>query len=94
MLRCPASLQHPCFARAGGFRLGSGRRYHRLERQRRRRFADIPPEALASGTEFAKLIEPSRSIRTDALGQTAPARGGEGVAYRIEYGVRASTPRP
>ena len=33
-------------------------------------FADIPPEALASGAEFAKLIEPARSIRTDALGQT------------------------
>ena len=57
-------------------------------------FPDIPPEALASGTEFAKLIEPARSIRTDALGQTAPARGGEGVAYRIEYGVRASTSAP
>ena len=31
---------------------------------------------------------------TDALGQTGPARGGEGVAYRIEYGVRASTSAP
>jgi diguanylate cyclase (GGDEF)-like protein len=57
-------------------------------------FPDIPPAALASGTEFAKLIEPARSIRSDALGQTAPARGGEGVAYRIEYGVRASTTAP
>jgi len=57
-------------------------------------FTDIPPEALTSGTEFAKLIEPARSIRTDALGQTATARGAEGVAYRIEYGVRASTSAP
>ena len=39
-------------------------------------FTDIPPEALASGAEFAKLIEPKGSIRSDALGQTAPgARG-------------------
>ena len=30
-------------------------------------FADIPAEALASGAEFAKLIEPARSIRQDAL---------------------------
>ncbi len=32
-------------------------------------FPDIPAEALASGAEFAKLIEPARSIRSDALGQ-------------------------
>src|SRR5438552_1681485 len=57
-------------------------------------FPDIPPDALASGAEFAKLIEPARAIRSDALGQTAPARGGEGVPYRIEYGVRASTSAP
>src|SRR4051795_8322465 len=30
----------------------------------------------------------------EALGQTAPMRSGEGVAYRIEYGVRASTSAP
>ena len=57
-------------------------------------FADIPPEALASGAEFAKLIEPSRAVRTVALGQSAPARSGEGAAYRIEYGVRLSTSAP
>ena len=57
-------------------------------------FADIPPGALSSGTEFAKLIEPFHAIRTDALGQSAPARGGEGAAYRIEYGVRLSTSAP
>ena len=27
-------------------------------------FADIPPEALTSGAELAKLIEPARSIRS------------------------------
>ena len=51
-------------------------------------------EALASGADFARLIEPSRSIRDEALAQSAPARGGEGVAYRIEYGVRAATSAP
>src|SRR6266404_3685745 len=57
-------------------------------------FTDIPPAALASGAEFAKLIEPARSVRFDALGQSGPPRGGEGVAYRIEYGVRNSTSAP
>ena len=57
-------------------------------------FADIPPQALASGAEFAKLIEPSRASRTDALGQSQPARSGEGAAYRVEYGVRISTSAP
>ena len=57
-------------------------------------FTDIPPERLTSATEFARLIEPTRSIRSDALDQSAPARSGEGVAYRIEYGVRTSTSAP
>jgi len=54
---------------------------------------DIPVAALATGAEFAKLIEPQRSVRTDALGQ-AHVPGGEGVPYRIEYGVRAVTSAP
>ncbi len=53
-------------------------------------FADIPAASLASGAEFAKLIEPQRSVRTEALAQTPPS-GGEGAVYRIEYGVRATT---
>ncbi|MGF6428398.1 MULTISPECIES: putative bifunctional diguanylate cyclase/phosphodiesterase [Bradyrhizobium] len=57
-------------------------------------FPDIPVAALASGAELAKLIEPSRSVRSDALGAPAPVRGGEGVPYRIEYGVRAVTSAP
>ncbi|MCC8974978.1 putative bifunctional diguanylate cyclase/phosphodiesterase [Bradyrhizobium brasilense] len=57
-------------------------------------FPDIPVAALASGAELAKLIEPSRSVRTDALGAPAPVRGGQGVPYRIEYGVRAVTSAP
>ncbi|MCA6125585.1 bifunctional diguanylate cyclase/phosphodiesterase [Bradyrhizobium sp. WSM 1704] len=57
-------------------------------------FPDIPEPALASGAALAALIEPQRSVRTDALGQGAPARSGEGVCYRIEYGVRAVTSAP
>ena len=57
-------------------------------------FTDIPAEALGSGAGFARLIEPSRSVRTEALAQSGPARGGEGVAYRIEYGVRAAASAP
>ena len=57
-------------------------------------FTDVPAMALASGAEFSKLIEPTRSIRADALGQPAPPRSGEGVAYRIEYGVRTSMSAP
>ncbi len=55
-------------------------------------FRDIPAAALGRGSEFAKLIEPSRSVRADALSNSAAANGGE--SYRIEYGVRASTSAP
>jgi diguanylate cyclase (GGDEF)-like protein len=57
-------------------------------------FPHIPSGALATGAGFAKLIEPERSVRTDALGHSPPVRGGEGTPYRIEYGVRASTSAP
>ncbi len=57
-------------------------------------FTDIPLEALASGAEFAKLIEPQTSIRADALGLSPAVHGAEGTPYRIEYGVRASTSAP
>jgi diguanylate cyclase (GGDEF)-like protein len=57
-------------------------------------FPDIPQPALATGAEFAKLIEPARSVRTDALGHSPPVRGPEGTPYRIEYGVRTSTSAP
>src|SRR3954447_6821857 len=55
-------------------------------------FPQVAPELLATGSEFAKLIEPVRSIRTDVLG--ASAHRGAGVPYRIEYGVRANTSQP
>jgi len=57
-------------------------------------FPDIPAEALASGAEFARLIEPSGSIRTEALNLSAAVHGRDGTPYRIEYGVRASTSVP
>jgi len=57
-------------------------------------FPGIPVASLASGAEFAKLIEPERSIRMDALGHAPPAHGSDGAPYRIEYGVRASVSAP
>jgi diguanylate cyclase (GGDEF)-like protein len=57
-------------------------------------FPEIPSASLSSGAEFAKLIEPKRSIRSEALSQSPPAHGGDGTPYRIEYGVRTSTSAP
>jgi diguanylate cyclase (GGDEF)-like protein len=57
-------------------------------------FPDIPAESLSTGGEFAKLIEPMRSIRNDALCSSSAVDRGDGVPYRIEYGVRASTSHP
>ena len=56
-------------------------------------FPDLPAASLVSGTEFAKLIEPERSIRLDALSNSPPVHGG-GAPYRIEYGVRTSISAP
>lgn len=52
---------------------------------------DIPCEALSRAVEFAKLIEPMRGIRSDAVLNSTGNDSGEGVPYRIEYGLRAST---
>jgi diguanylate cyclase (GGDEF)-like protein len=57
-------------------------------------FPEIPASALSSGAELARLIEPDRAIRTDALHLSPPVHGADGTAYRIEYGVRASTSAP
>jgi diguanylate cyclase (GGDEF)-like protein len=57
-------------------------------------FPEIPSASLSSGAEFAKLIEPKRSIRSEALSQSPPVHGGDGTPYRIEYGVRTSTSAP
>lgn len=59
-------------------------------------FQDIDPPSLATGTGYGALIEPSGSIRADILSATATARRrcGEGMPYRIEYGLRASASAP
>jgi len=57
-------------------------------------FPDIPPERLASGAEFSNLIEPQRSVRSEAMVASPAAHGAEGAPYRIEYGVRATTSAP
>jgi diguanylate cyclase (GGDEF)-like protein len=56
-------------------------------------FPEIPAASLANGAEFAKLIEPERSIRAEALSHAPPVHG-EGAPYRIEYGVRSSISAP
>lgn len=57
-------------------------------------FPGIPPERLATGAEFAKLIEPTQALRTAALAQTSPVHGADGTPYRVEYGVRMSAADP
>lgn len=57
-------------------------------------FPGIPAERLATGAEFAKLIEPAPSLRTAALAQTYAVHGADGTPYRVEYGVRMSAGDP
>jgi diguanylate cyclase (GGDEF)-like protein len=57
-------------------------------------FPGIPAERLATGAEFAKLIEPAQSLRTAALAQTSAVHGADGTPYRVEYGVRMSAADP
>jgi len=57
-------------------------------------FPGIPAERLATGAEFAKLIEPAPSLRTAALAQTSAVHGADGTPYRVEYGVRMSASDP
>ncbi|MDE2376454.1 bifunctional diguanylate cyclase/phosphodiesterase [Bradyrhizobium sp.] len=57
-------------------------------------FAGIPPDKLATGAEFAKLIEPSQTLRSAALALTSPVHGADGTPYRVEYGVRLSASEP
>lgn len=57
-------------------------------------FPGIPAERLATGAEFAKLIEPAQSLRSAALAQTSAVHGAGGTPYRVEYGVRMSASDP
>lgn len=52
-------------------------------------FEPLSIPATTTGAEFAKLIEPVRSVRLDAVLKSAERDHGSGVAYRIEYGLRA-----
>lgn len=55
---------------------------------------DFPHEAIASGAEFAKRIEPQRSVRIDAIMNSSSSDKGEGVPYQIEYGIRLAASAP
>jgi diguanylate cyclase (GGDEF)-like protein len=57
-------------------------------------FTDIPLAQLSRGADFAKLIEPEQSVRSDVLLQSPPVHGADGTPYRIEYGVRTSSAAP
>ena len=52
---------------------------------------EIPAHALSQASDFSKLIEPSRGIRSDAVLNSTGSDVGHGVPYQIEYGIRAST---
>ncbi len=55
---------------------------------------EIPSEALSRASDFSKLIEPSRGIRSDAVLNSTGSDAGHGVPYQIEYGIRASMSAP
>ncbi|WFU40901.1 bifunctional diguanylate cyclase/phosphodiesterase [Bradyrhizobium sp. CB82] len=57
-------------------------------------FPGIPAGRLATGAEFARLIEPSQSLRTAALAQSPAVHGADGTPYRTEYGVRVGASDP
>lgn len=52
-------------------------------------FSGIPVDAIATGSALAKLIEPSRALRSDAVMNCAAVDAGGGVSYQVDYGVRA-----
>ena len=54
-------------------------------------FGGIPLDSMSRANEFAKLIEPSRGVRADAILNGSAKDAGGGFAYQIEYGVRART---
>lgn len=56
--------------------------------------SDFPPGALSSATDFAKLIEPKRAVRAEAVMNTSAKDEGSGVSYQIEYGLRAAASAP
>src|SRR5262245_10380775 len=55
---------------------------------------DFPLDALATGSEFAKRIEPQASIRRDAIMNSSSSAKSDGVPYCIEYGLRLAASAP
>ncbi|MBN9581881.1 MAG: EAL domain-containing protein [Afipia sp.] len=55
---------------------------------------DIPPAALRTASAFAALIEPSSTVRSAAVLGAQAVDDGQGVPYRLEYGVRVRTSAP
>jgi diguanylate cyclase (GGDEF)-like protein len=55
---------------------------------------DFPAEALATGAEFGKRIEPQASIRRDAIMNSSSSGKSGGVPYCIEYGLRLAASAP
>jgi diguanylate cyclase (GGDEF)-like protein len=52
-------------------------------------FSEISETDIATGSALARLIEPSRAVRSDAVLNSSGVDGGDGVPYQIDYGVRA-----
>jgi len=50
---------------------------------------DIPAEARTTGAGLSALIEPSRTLRSEAVLHGGGVDRGQGVSYTIEYGLRA-----
>ncbi|HEY0220011.1 MAG TPA: GGDEF-domain containing protein, partial [Afipia sp.] len=55
---------------------------------------NFPRDALSKASDFAKLIEPKRAARSDAVMNTSAKDEGSGVLYQIEYGLRAAASAP
>lgn len=52
-------------------------------------FGPLAVAPITSGAEFARLIEPVCSIRSDTVLKSSDTDSGHGVAYQIEYSLRA-----
>lgn len=56
--------------------------------------AGVPPDAIQSGSELAKLIEPQPHLRRETVMNGVVHDAGQGVPYQIEYGLRARMSAP
>lgn len=51
----------------------------------------LAPEARVSGAAYARQIEPTPGVRSDAVLNSPASDGGAGVRYAIEYGIRTAS---